>query len=1689
MRAALRLLPLALFLLIASAGVRAQDDIDDFPEADAEPPWLEQEDEGNPEAAGEDAEAERAPTDPIVDPASRDAIFDTQLGDAEVDLFIVGSWNTGIGGALGWAFHPKIPPEDKRVTFPYDFPGMEPVPYFNAVDLTLSLWLYERYYLEATFVDEFEVNSFILGYQGHDDEFVQSVRLGYGLLSISEYPYIPFAEAKDSSPGASARFQTARSEHELLLRYEPSAEQRKIFYGMNEASEKRIDPPQYLQGRFFVLPDAEVDDLTLYLEDEDGTISAAGGTWREADLDAAAVYSAEKGFVYLRERAAGRVAVHYTKGGATVGDVTLGTDALVGTDDSGTPGDTSDDVLDPGNASQDFDFGAGTYLGFDLGTLALTIAGNQSLLLYRPGAFNPFEIANRYDISDLSSAQNLETEFVRKGEYSERDIAGQAIAVNEEQTLLSVINADRGPRHHSNRYPFAEDFPELYGPNPTDKDGYTDFEILATGLTPVGQLTIDGNVVPGSVTVLRNGVEDPSFEVNHESGVITSPFPIFPNDVIEVVYRVYGSGGGGDLLAATGNRISLGPQTDLTLALGTRWNIVRGNYSVTPTDHPGSVTASAAVEHTTDYFSGYLDAAVQLSVPDTTGYLRLLGMEEKETEVPAADGNMFPSSAPGDAGPDGSDPADTWDDSLTQINRGRLFYKNFYEATALGGQVLRDYDWDVPGDQDYPYAAGSRVGPYPAKANDDGIGGQVMVLDFEMADTAGEDWVGAHLRMPDFTDRDFSEITEISFEWRTLDLAATDVEVYLQIGALAEDLDGDGTLDGGESTLSPSFDFDDQSAGFTLKAGRPPPGEDYRMSEDGNRNGVLDSEDPDLVHTLTDGTESDLVQVTGLPDTDWQRVSFDLDAAARRRLAATRAIRVVVKRVPASTVAGRALFSKFTLRGSTFQTSATAGTVSATEVPDRGAPKKLIDEHDEVDEVFHAEGGGNQRVLRVDWSGLTSGSWKLTDYVTSVPARQYEVLAFYVRAGEIGAAGDTATGALTITAAETGPSDTDSGGVGGEQLQARVPISEDGSAAGPEWGSGRWRKVELDTAAGKVYVDGDEVGSLDEKPSGGAGDLSFLEFEFEPVPDAASGTIYIDEVHWAETRISVAGASRLAVTYEYPDTVIRAGEVEVLSNIRVAQDTSVRSGGFTTPSEVAGGTGSFLTRTELAGDLLYTRLETDVQVAIQDERTSLAGGHSLRVPAADAPVVFTESYRRNYNAPLTSLNRSNGLLLSLPLETQIRLDTEATLREENLDQSWDLSAGMAPAQLLSLDLAAGLGHSAGGYATTDASYPESWILGYELVAPYTTGETPTRRGNASLSAEREPTPIGFNVASDASYENRSSTENEQTNDASLSVGVPLAFNRDSPRSWTLTPSYERSFARTLSAPGASSYEDDLGIYGEAFAGQRYLATSVPIAELFQSAADIGFAGRSAGEPFTRYTPRGALSLERGFGSRLRDLVLPSAADLAVERGFTREEEAVTELQRYTGSYTATAVNLFGRVGAYPTFEVYRTDEFSNSISATVDRRFPAEETAVTGEFSSLVALFGEQDNEFRLSNTASGTVEEDRRSLSVESEARYIWQRPAERVFGLERLVDDRPPYFAHTEQARFLYDEPGGEDEERTYSITLGHETRLVFPEHGFIRLYADLGFGLQPAVIEGEEVNVALLGIQGGIEGRIEF
>ncbi len=827
--------------------------------------------------------------------ASREAIFEAELGDADVDLFIAGNWTSGIQGTIGWAFHPAIPPDGKRVTYPYTFPGMETVPYFNQVDLTVSLWLYERFYFELVFLDDFELNSYVLGYQGKEDEFVQSVRVGKADFSISEYPYIDFGGTTEPAPGASALLQTERSTHEFMLRYEASTPQTEVFFGLNEVATRRIEPADYIRGRFFVLPDAGVDGLTVYLEDEEGSLLADDGrtyaSYSGSAISEIAEFSTDEGFLYLRDPADRRVLVYYEVGGTAVGDGSLGSGALVG---------VSAGQIDPTALALDFDFTQPPYLGVDLGALDITIGGRGALLLYQPGQFSPFEAANRYDVSGLSigATSQVELEFVERDGFTPRELDAVTPYLAPERRELVVGDPILDVRAPENRYPFAAadpDKPLLYGPGATDKPGYVGFQVYARVLRSVESLQISGQVVPGSVRVLRNGVEDPSFTVDYQTGRLSTPYPIFPSDVIEVTYRTVGPEGGGDLLFASGNVVELNSQTDLTLALGIRWNILDSSYSVTPEDHPGSITTSAQVDYRSDYLTGLVNGAVQFRIPDTTGILRLLGMEDKRSILPVSDSLMFPASHPG---------------TLVSGPRGILLYKDYYTESTFGGSTLQNYDYDLPDSKIYPYEEDSRIGPYPADSDDPGYDDRVMVLDFELGNN---EWVGANLRVPNTVDRDFSQVSAISFTWSTRDLeppGTEDIAVYLQAGSVAEDLDGDGDLDKSESLLVPAFPFDDSDAGITLLAGLLPPGQTGTLSEDGNQNGILDGEVDDLVFTAPEIiADPAVIRVPELapnrPDDTWQRVKINVSAADRAKLAATRAVRIIVVETGGTAAAGR----------------------------------------------------------------------------------------------------------------------------------------------------------------------------------------------------------------------------------------------------------------------------------------------------------------------------------------------------------------------------------------------------------------------------------------------------------------------------------------------------------------------------------------------------------------------------------------------------------------------------------------------------------------------------------------------------------------------------------------------------------------------------------------------------------------
>ncbi len=330
-----------------------------------------------------------------------ETVFQTKVGDADVDLRLDGYWDASLSGSIGLAIVPG-----KGIQYPSVFPGFsDGLIYEQKPNLTLALWLMDRYFFETTLQEKRQLNSYVLGYQGKEGEVLQSLRAGNRGIEISPYPYMDFPGSSRSSPGIAARLQTEHTQHEFLLRYDPSQPVKKTYLGKNSVEELRIDPSKFVQGRFFVLPDTDVDSLEVYLEDYKGTVLGSDGRRYRRATEFDVSLSRSEGLVTLQKPSAGRVAVYYEKGGLPVGSSSLGKNALppfIKTN-ANAPW-----LVDPLGQGEDFSWSRGPYLDTPMDRFQVILGGKTCLLLYDPGMFSPFQDYGAYSPASTSPPQWIE---------------------------------------------------------------------------------------------------------------------------------------------------------------------------------------------------------------------------------------------------------------------------------------------------------------------------------------------------------------------------------------------------------------------------------------------------------------------------------------------------------------------------------------------------------------------------------------------------------------------------------------------------------------------------------------------------------------------------------------------------------------------------------------------------------------------------------------------------------------------------------------------------------------------------------------------------------------------------------------------------------------------------------------------------------------------------------------------------------------------------------------------------------------------------------------------------------------------------------------------------------------------------------------------------------------------------------
>ncbi|MGC9313735.1 MAG: hypothetical protein ACP5IA_13695, partial [Sediminispirochaetaceae bacterium] len=242
---------------------------------------------------------------PLPEEEDATALFDAELEDAEVDFFIQGNWTANLSGGFG-------------VTWGDTVQGVQPavVPDFTdgflfnqTPQLTLSLWYKSRYFFETTITEEQTLETFLFGYYGEEGDFLQEARVGNTDIGYGEAGTLNIPAASRDSLGAYALMSTESTTHQAAVRYDPARSEEVSYRGSNLIEEERLELRDFIRGRFFVLPDDNVENLEVYLQDDSGIYSDGSRSYRRLDSSEMVVSSAD-GLVFLNEPAGGDVVVH-----------------------------------------------------------------------------------------------------------------------------------------------------------------------------------------------------------------------------------------------------------------------------------------------------------------------------------------------------------------------------------------------------------------------------------------------------------------------------------------------------------------------------------------------------------------------------------------------------------------------------------------------------------------------------------------------------------------------------------------------------------------------------------------------------------------------------------------------------------------------------------------------------------------------------------------------------------------------------------------------------------------------------------------------------------------------------------------------------------------------------------------------------------------------------------------------------------------------------------------------------------------------------------------------------------------------------------------------------------------------------------------------------------------------------------
>ena len=1571
-------------------------------------------------AAGESGTAAAGVPPGAADQEAKAELVAMELGDSDVSLFMTGSWKGTFSASGGF----ELTELGTRFTS-----AESPILFEQETDLTLELLILDRWFVEASFLDDYDLNTYRAGYRGKEGEVVQYVGVGNTGLDFPAFPYLDLGGDAPNSFGVYGAFAAGALRVHTLFRYDAATREEKVFVGDRERTTADVGIGNRLRGRSFVLPDEGLDAApVVYIEDSGGAFSGGDGRKYRRAAPSEHASSATYGIVELSESPAGRVAVTYSKGGnaerwaVSLGSYGSGSGFLGQAQAAFSAVDPAIDLSDypqPGD-----DAGAGA-------PATITIEGTKALVIYEKGAFSPFERGNRYVAPDSSAAASASVVKPSTGtvigDYALTDLKdiarlefpSGAAALTAARTVYELASS-RGTtdrRSVSARWPLLAEAPEIYLSG--TRETSADIAIRFTTYGASGAYAIGTDVVPGSVEVRRNGFVDALARYDEESGTVILQSPALASEIIRISYlkradeRRFGS-------LAAGLGVEYAPEGPFSArgALGARWNVSGESYSESGATNPGSVGLSAGADWKYENLQAGLTIGLTYDQPDTTGLYRVTGMEGAEIRHALDDAEAFPAQPP---------PGDAVLPALDAEEAYPLPFRNYVETDLLGGTTLKTIEWTgakLVSGADGPYAV-----------SDASVSGEILVAEFALDDAFT--WAGFQARLGEDAAA-LERAKRIVLPYRFYDFSATaDFEVYVQFGALADREEGD---------------F--ESSALTYSAL------------------IYDSTKP-----AYDGTT---------PGSAWRTAVIDLDDAARRRLADVRSIRIVIRfTAPPDAddrISGRLLVAGPTSMGASFR-AVTAGSGAAPKAAPDGASTGVAVTEDldaslraaypsEIDKLHPDH--EDQRVLKIAWgangTGVAAGADGRTE---AVPLADYRTLVLYVRGPAAKEAGDAAAlrDATLRVALARGPSSLALSAAAKETpLNARVPVSA--------FKSGTWSRLEVIYGGDepRVRVDGATVSGAEVSfrsgalaVSGGA-DPGYVAVLVEPRAGTAlpAGSFAVDELTLEDPAPSYGAKLGGTLAWQRKGAVLSAGSRPLVADL--ATEAAFESSAYGDP--FAGGSvngASVAGRGAAAATVLGSRLSGTLASTTGPAGTTWSASHAAAVPVGPLSVQEAFAFAPNDG----SLERDFGATLSGPLTVAVsgNVDGEAA----SIVRTWQgrLAAsvplggsegGSDAAPKLSAQSAASAAwtENEDGAIADLVDYAEAWRWSWRPLTPDEGGGARERalEGTASFAVEARPLGVALTATGNSDY-----TASSGMTESKSQVGLefPAVFK---PVSGKLV--FHRTFSRVMEGDGSGVYHD-LELFRTSVRDAFPLWTEPPVRTLWLASLEETLIDAADSGAEATFRDSLALSLTFPQAQGPAALVLPVAFQSSVERVLDRTYDTISDSLVTAGSLNFTAINLFGAFGTRPVFNFYQSDEYTHSIEAQAIFGDAASTTWQT-TFRQGAAFYGFAGARLGFSNTL--IIAQDNWSEG----ALISWTAPAPKnfvgaVYGvvIEKFKGNKdlpavadltasPPIRERRETLEFSYSDDA--EAEAAWSCSLKHESLVrvagTLTLNAFIQLIA---------------------------------